>query len=190
MRFELAPFALPANYGENIIPIADAKAHLYVDHDEDDALIGVMRDAAIDMTEKYVQVKLASQAGLIWRSEELRSPLDLGITNVTAINSISYVDDNGDPASMATADARIGLKGQLQPAVGKEWPEDVGGAVEIDFDAGFASADQIPPMLISAAKLFLGHLYANREDVIIGSSAMTIPMGFQALCSMYRRPVI
>lgn len=189
MKFELSPYALPSGYGDGIIPIADAKAHLYVEHDDDDALIGIMRDAAIDMTEKYVQVKLAAIEGLKWRAERLCSPLKLGVREVRAIEVIDYLDSDGVAATMDVADVRIGLHGEILPAVGAVWPSDVGGGVEITFTAGFEDG-MIPPCLIAATKLFLGHLYANREEVIMGATAVEIPMGFQMLCAQYRIPVI
>ncbi|MGI9361633.1 MAG: head-tail connector protein, partial [Parasphingorhabdus sp.] len=87
------------------------------------------------------------------------------------------------------ADLRIGMHGELLPAIGKRFPVDVGGGVEIGFTAGFESG-KIPAGLIAAAKLFMGHLYANREDVIIGTAAIEIPNGFRMMCGQYRMPVI
>ena len=95
MKFELSPYALPEGYGESIITLVEAKAHLYVEHDDDDALIGVLRDAAIEMTEQYNQVKLAPVSGLVWRSERLCSPLKLGVREVQSIEAIDYLDSEG-----------------------------------------------------------------------------------------------
>ena len=38
----------------------------------------------------------------------------------------------------------------------------------------------------SACLLMLGHLYANREDVVVGISATELPRGAQALLTPYR----
>ncbi len=38
----------------------------------------------------------------------------------------------------------------------------------------------------SACLLILGHLYANREDVVIGTIATDLPRGSQALLTPYR----
>lgn len=189
MRFELEPFAMPAGYGDAVIPLADAKAHLYVDHDEDDALISILRDAAIDLTEKYCALRLKSSAGHKWRAERFLYPLRLGIGPVQSIESASYLDRDGNVVAVDVADFRIGLHGELLPALGKSFPGDVGGGVEIGFTAGFESG-KIPAGLIAAAKLFMGHLYANREDVIIGTAAIEIPNGFRMMCGQYRMPVI
>lgn len=189
MRFELSPYALPDGYGDTIIPVAAAKAYLYVDHDDDDALIAALRDVAIDMTEKYNQVKLGEISGLVWRGECLSSPLSLGMREIRSIQSIDYLDSSGVATVMAVTDVRIGLNGQLVPAIGKTWPSDVGGAVEIEFTAGFATGT-VPACLIAAAKMFMAQLYSNREDVIDGTSEIPVPRGFEMLSAQYRIPVI
>lgn len=191
MRYELAPYALPDGYGESIIPLTAAKAHLHVDpdFDLDDDLIAAMRDASIDMVQKYCSVLLAENTDLIWKSDHLQSPLNLGAAPVQEITTITYVDCDGEDASMDVADVRIAALGEVKPAVGKSWPANVGGDVNITFTAGYA-AGEIPSALIAAAKLFLGHLYANREAVLVGTIASSLPMGFENLCGLYRRPVI
>jgi uncharacterized phiE125 gp8 family phage protein len=190
MKFELLPFALPADYGIEIISLAAAKAHLYIEaaDSDDDGLITVMIDAAIDMTEKFCEVKLAPIPGMIWHSESFGSPLKLGLREIREIESIDYLDTNGDPASLAPALARIGLGGEILPAVGTAWPDDVGGQVKITFTAGF-EAGKIPPTLISATKMFLAQLYAHRETVIMGG-VIEVPLGFQMQCSLFSDPHI
>lgn len=38
----------------------------------------------------------------------------------------------------------------------------------------------------AAMLLILGHLYANREDVVVGVSANALPMGSRSLLDLYR----
>lgn len=54
------------------------------------------------------------------------------------------------------------------------------------------TAGDTPPMVcndsvLAAMLLTLGHLYANREDVITGASPAAMPMGSRALLAPYRR---
>lgn len=44
----------------------------------------------------------------------------------------------------------------------------------------------INPTIIAACLLILGHLYANREDVVVGTITAQLPMGSQALLTPYR----
>jgi len=41
--------------------------------------------------------------------------------------------------------------------------------------------------ILAAIRLTLGHLYANREEVVIGATAAELPMGAKALLRPYRK---
>ena len=84
MSFELAPFDLPAEYGEGMVSLGGMKAHLRVLHDDDDDLIGIYRDAAVDMVERYCGIALGPKTRVVWRGERLSSPIELGVWPVTA----------------------------------------------------------------------------------------------------------
>lgn len=190
MKFELLPFALPEDYSTGIIDLDAAKAHLYIEpaDTDDDDLVAVMLDAAVDMTEKYCEVKLAPIPGLVWHSESFGSPLKLGLREIRSVESIDYLDGSGNAASLSPSAVRIGLAGELLPAIGSAWPSDVGGQVKITFTAGF-EAGKAPPALIAATKMFLAQLYAHRETVIMGG-AIEVPLGFQMLCGSFADPHI
>lgn len=189
MQFELTPLALPADYAETILPIANLKAHLAItaDDTEFDGLIEAYRDAAVDMVERYCGVRLGSIPNVKVRTESLPSPLDLGVWPVTAITSITWLDDSGDEATGDAADWRIIRRGTIGLKPGRTLPSGIGGGVEITFDAGF---DAAPPALVQAVRLFAAHLFLHREAVITGTISGEIPLGFKMLCSQYRIPVI
>jgi hypothetical protein len=46
----------------------------------------------------------------------------------------------------------------------------------------------VPAAIKAAMKLAIGHWYENRESVVVGVTAMTLPMAFDALIGPYRRP--
>jgi hypothetical protein len=58
------------------------------------------------------------------------------------------------------------------------------GAV-LDGTAG-ANAIVLKPSVRAACLLILGHLYANREDVVVGTISSEIPLGSQSLLTPYR----
>jgi hypothetical protein len=45
----------------------------------------------------------------------------------------------------------------------------------------------VNPSLISAMLLTIGHLYANRSDVVVGAPAVELPQGAKSLLRPYRR---
>src|SRR3546814_12789332 len=85
---------------------------------------------------------------------------------------------------MDATDGRVGVDGRLLPAIGASWPV-AAGPVTVTFSAGFA-AGQCPGALVSAVKLMLGHLFANREAVVTSGTVSELPLGVQTLCALYR----
>lgn len=189
MQFELAPFALPAGYADDIVPLAEMKAHLAftADETEFDDLIGAYRDAAVDMVERYCGLRLGELTGLVWRGEALPSTIDLSVWPVTGISAIEWLDADGSTVTGAAADWRVVRNGTIALKPGRTLPSDVAAGVKITFAAGFETP---PPALVQAVKLFAAHLFLHREAVITGTISGEIPLGFKMLCAQYRVPVI
>lgn len=189
MQFELAPFALDAGYGDGIVSLADMKEHLGVLSTDFDDLIGFYRDAAVDMVERYCGIVLAPRTGIVWRGEVLPDLVDLGVWPVTGVTAIDYLDSTGTAATGTAGDWRVVRRDRITLKPSKVLPSDVAAAVEITFDAGFASNER-PAALVQAVKLFAAHLFTNREAVSAGTMAGEIPLGFRQMCGAYRMPVI
>jgi len=191
MQFELTPFALPSGYGEDIVPLADLKAHLSlaVDEDEFHPLIEIYRDAAIDMVERYCGVRLGALEDVTWRGECLPDRVQLGVWPVTAINSITWLNQTGAAIVGEETDWRIVRRDEIMLKPGRTLPGDVAAGIEIKFDAGFTNATR-PAALVQAVKLFAAHLFLHREAVESGTVSGEIPLGFKQLCGVYRVPVI
>lgn len=192
--FSLDPAAVPSGYGEAILSLANAKLHLRVDHDSEDELIEALRDASIDLVERYCGISLCER-DFAWQGAAgcfaSGKPVYLGMRPLTAITSISAIDSAAATVTATPADYSIGPHDRVQPKPGKNWPDAAGGAT-IEYSAGFAEGDASKkvPGLIQAVRLFLGHLYANREAVAMTGTSGEIPLGVTALCSRYRMPVL
>lgn len=188
-QFQLAPFALPGEYGEGIVPLVDVKEHLGVLEDDFDALLGVLRDAAIDMVERYCGVRLGLCEGLEWHAERLPDPVQLGVWPVSAVTGVTWLDSAGAEVDGDPAIFRRGVRDMLRLVPGQSLPGGVAGGVVITFTAGFDDTTR-PPALVSAVKMFTAHLFANREAVSGGVISGEVPLGFRAMCNAYRMPVI
>lgn len=180
---------MPAGYGEALLPLAECKAHLKVLHDDEDALIGALRDAAIEFVERYCSVKLGPVEGLTWRAEGLPSragdAIDLAVHPVSAVTAVGWLDSDGVEVAGAPSDYRVAGRSLLRLVPGGAWPSGVSGGVVVTFDAGYPEGEA-PPMLLQAAKLMLGHLYLNREAVIVGTISGEAPFGVTSLCAPFR----
>lgn len=119
--------------------------------------------------------------------------IDLPRPLLQSVKSIKYYDQNNtlqtlDPATYYI-DA-VSEPGRIAPAPGQYWPATVFrmGAIQIDYLAGYSDdSSKIPVQLIQAMKLVIGHLYENREDVVLGAGgALEVPKAAEYLAGMYR----
>lgn len=190
MIFTLDIAALPDGYGDAVLPIEEAKAHLHVLEDDEDDLIAALRDAAVEMVEQYCGVILNPRVGedaMVWRAECLpagTAPVSLGRGPVTKIVSATYLDAGGETQSIDVAALRIVDQRSIVPVPGARWPVAPAGGVVVTFEAGLAAA---PAALVAAARMFLATLFLHRETVATQGAVAEVPQGFAMLCRPYRR---
>jgi uncharacterized phiE125 gp8 family phage protein len=183
-----------------MIDLAQAKAHLRVDFDTEDALIAAYLAAAIGAVEAESS-RILGSAELVHRIDRLvdragRSTIALPRGPVAAVAGVDYVDGDGavQTLTLAGGDFRV-VEGEpylLMPPPGGSWPghADEAGAVRIAYTAGYVAAGlEVPGALDAAVLLMVGHLYSNREAV--GDDALAeLPLGVKALCFPFRRALI
>lgn len=191
MIFELLHSPYPDGYGEALLSLEACKEHLKVDSDDEDFLIEALRDAAIQVVELYCSVKLRATSGIEWRAAGFPSrssaALSLSISPVSSIDAITWRNAAGDIVEGAVDAYRISPRGDVLPAIGTMWPVDVAGDVTVRFTAGYGQA---PPALLVAVRLFLGHLYKNREAVTDRGTEAEIPFGVRQICAPFCRVLI
>ena len=164
-----------------------AKQHLRVDHDDEDALIGALAQAAHNV--------VAEMTGRVLTEEEwtvavpsVAGDLVLPLCPVQSLDAITYYDADGVSQSLDVADFWLFAhpdRPVIRPKPGTAWPalqprED---ALTVTVTAGLAS---VPAELLAAMKLLVGHYYANREAVVTGYSVAELPMAVTDLCSLHQ----
>jgi uncharacterized phiE125 gp8 family phage protein len=192
MLFQLTPAAMPDGYGEAVLSVDACKAHLGITPDviEFDDLIAALRDASIDMVEKYTNLFLGPRADVIATFSAFCTPMRLGRgpEATVSVTGVSYIGSDNAAVALETGDWRIDAIGGVVPAINARWPASY-GPVTVTFDAGFP-ADECPPTLLAAAKMFLAHLFTNREAVVTSGASGELPLGFRMLCNLHRMPII
>ena len=188
--------------GEAVLPLADAKAHLrVVDDTSEDSLIGVLRDAAINLVEQFTGRRLAPATITITANDFARLEMGLGVHPVLSVSSIKYDDSAGAEQTVSASVYRVVHGRQIVRKPGQVWPSDlagdVPGCVRATCVAGHDGAEtpvsgSTPPpqALIVAAKIMLSHLFENRDGIITEGSGGALPPGFEALCLPFRDPVL
>lgn len=173
-----------------MITLAQAKKHCNAEeHDEDDTLISTLIKAAY----RYAENK----TGTCFEPKEITIVLDtlphsagkleLPHTPVREITGFSYVDQTGQTQELDPAELRLDTRPvmpTLAPKFGTQWPALIAEpeSVSITLAAGY---DETPEDVQIALLLLIGHWYANREGVVIGTITSTVPMGVDMLLMPY-----
>lgn len=178
----VAPAATP-------VSLAEAKAHLRVDHGDEDALITSLIAAATDHLDGWSGVLGRALVTQTWRqdfpswADALRLPLAPVQSAVVA-----YDDENGDEQTLSSGwslltDARGSY---IARNAGVEWPRlgNAPASVRVTFVAGYGAAAAVPAPIKSAILLIVGGLYQNREDKVRGVAEN---QAVSALLTPYRR---
>lgn len=195
MSLITAPLALP-------VTLDEAKMHLRVDGDAEDALIEGLIAAATDDLTNYTGRAWVPQQ---WDEYFSDFPLlfRLSLAPVISIDGIFYRDSNGteQPMDASIYSAQIiGDYPTIHLIDGKDWPESFTAwdAVRVRYTAGYfptEGADSpthpaagVPAAIKAAIKLRIGDLYQNREAVALVNGAKYEPNPtIKALAFPYRR---
>jgi len=171
-----------SSFGAAVVSIADAKAHLRVDFDDDDALIAGYVDAATRYVEKATGTAMRAQT---WSFSLDRfwnrcQPLPGG--RVTSVTSIQYYDVSETQQTLSTDDYIVSLG--IVPAIVEApngWP---GTQVrENAITITYVVDGPNEPGLLQAVKMLVAHWYENREAV--DNDMKTVPIGFDSLINMH-----
>ncbi len=170
-----------------VVTLAEAKAHLRVDHADDDALIGGMIAAATG----HLDPAGGGWLGRALRPQTWELRLDffpygailLPYPPLISVDSVTYDDDDGvEQELVAGTGYRVFAGGawnaRIEPVYGGAWPSVRcdRDAVRIRYVSGYPPAgeetpDGLPAAITAAVLLMVGDLYAHRETVADGAPA-------------------
>lgn len=169
------------------LTLDEAKLHLRVDHDLEDAkilgMIRTAREAAEEAASRTLvpttyKVKLDDWPIPEWKRGRWRREIRID-DELQQVVSVSYRDAAGDLQVLdeSAYDVDEGPPGRIVPAYGACWPRvrPGPGAVEVVYTAGYASDDLIPQSLKDWMLLLVGNLYENRESTVPGASVAELP---------------
>jgi len=185
---------------ESALSLADAKAHLKVDLDDDDHLIASLITAItahLDGADGILGRTLAPQT---WELVEHAFPptaLSVPLPPLIEIESIKYLDPAREEQTLAPDKYRVidGGWGRalIIPAYDAGWPATASelDAVRIRFRCGYQNASSpprlaVPEPIIQAMKLMLSDYYDQRGSVVVGAAVSRIPEAAERLLLPYR----
>lgn len=196
------------------ITLDEAKNHLRVDGNDEDALIANLIAAAREIAENFTGRALmpqsfeyilddfprnsaASENCIEFKSDNL-NPIKNDLSKIRmpkpptiTVNSIKYTDSTGTVNTWDSTNYLVDYESEpcrIAPKTAGAWPSFIPAtlnAVRINFTCGYAEGT-LPKSIIQAIKLIVGHLYENREAVNIGWKAREMPFGAKFLLASYR----
>jgi uncharacterized phiE125 gp8 family phage protein len=173
------------------VSLADAKAHLRVGDDADDALIGAAITAARIHVEAATRRVLIEQEWRIYRDDWPASRLvPIAIGPLISVDAVTVYDAGGEPTEL-DADAYevdlVSMPGRLKVAADAVDPGRAVNGIEVDVTAGYgASSVEVPAPLRQAILMLVAHWYEHRAAAGFNEASAVAPLGVEALIAPYR----
>ncbi len=174
------------------VTLAEAKLHLRVDDNADDALITALITAARQHAEHDTRRALVTQTWKLALDAFPTGVVTLDHAPVSAVVSVVYTDTNGTNQTLAPEAYELDTITEpcrLVPAYGSTWPATRSqiNAVGITYTCGYGAPEAVPESIKRWMLLRIGALYENREEVLTGRAITLAPLPFvDALLAPYR----
>jgi len=181
----IAPSALP-------ITLAEVKAQMRVEHEDDDVIIQRLIEAAVAFVDvqNVLGKAMITQTWAQWMGPTQGIVL-LMLGQVQSVTAIKYYDVDGVLQTATLSDFNIfgtSTKTTVSPKNGASWPvaQQREDAIKIEYVIGYGdtSAD-VPQTIRQALMMLVAHWYENREGA--QERALTdVPFGFNELIGIER----
>ena len=177
------------------VTLTEAKAQCRVIDTSEDTLITNLIVAARQYAENYLNFAVIDQQITAKFADfpDSRGSIDLPMTQLLSVTSVSYVDSTGATQTVSSADYladTFSNPGVIYLAAGKNWPTSVadqGAVLTVVYQAGLATnAAGVPQAIKQAMLLLIGHWFENREAIVVGTTSAAVQMTTSALLDPYR----
>lgn len=165
------------------VSLADAKNHLKIDGNTEDAWVQGAIRAACEASEHETGRRWITQTWEVIYDAFPDSAIELGLSPAQSVVSVKYLDQAGQEQTVAPeayvldADHALGV-GFVLPAAGYGWPAtaDSANAVRVRFTVGYgADATTVPFAAQQWMLMHIGTAYKLRESVVTGVSVAEVP---------------
>jgi len=165
------------------VSVSELKTQLRIEHSEDDAYLFGLIVAARQYAEKATGNVFITQTWDIPFTDF--SSLEIPIRPIKSIESITYVDTDGNNQTLSDSVYFLddyGFRAHINLGYGEQWPSirDQKNAVIVRVVAG---ANQAPQSIKHAVILMAAHWYENREETSM-DKLKPIPLGAERLLTL------
>lgn len=175
------------------ITLTEAKLDLKIDSNDENDLLAILIKASRETIEIRTGRSLITQTRTV-KLDYFPCTDTIKLPNgpVQSVTHIKYYDEDEVLQTLDSSEYWIDSDSDIARVVVKDsWPstEDRPNAVIVTYVCGYGAAGSSVPAPLRKALLFvLGHVYENRQNVIVSGSstgAIEIPMGAEYLMSNY-----
>lgn len=192
------PVQLITGPAQEPVTLAEAKAHLRIEHGLDDAGVTALIVAARAWVEEHCWRGLVTQTWELVEAcfpddadlEAARQGFELPKGNLVSVATVKYLDADGVQQTLAGSDYlvdTVAVPGRVRLAYGKSWPSYryQWDAVRIRYDVGWA-VGAVPQPIKQAILLLVSQMYENRTPEVTGTIVSPIQFAVTALLGAYR----
>lgn len=172
------------------VGLAEAKAHLKVEHTQEDALIGAFIVAARAHVEALTRRVLVEQGWRVVLDDwPAGGTVDLPVAPLLSLDAVTLYDAEGAPTSLPPTAYVVDALGVPPRLVLREAARPRPGAlvngVEIELTAGYgASPVAVPQPLREAILILVAHWHADRDGIASPDGVM--PLGVASLVAPFK----
>lgn len=152
------------------LSLADAKSFARIGSDIEDGLIGELISAARARAEAMTGLSLMRRTLRLKLNEWPLGVLDKGGLRLPrrpadSLVAVRLTDGVSSEDVTAQFELEPGFTPRLKPAPGKGWvwPRTIHEWIEVDWLAGFPSAEDIPEDILHVLKIIVAHEFENRD---------------------------
>jgi uncharacterized phiE125 gp8 family phage protein len=196
----MSGLALAARRGNEVVTppvqmplsIAEVKEHARIDLTDEDAYLGGLIGAVTAHTERYLCRSLITQTRRAWFDVVPCDGLLLDFGPVQTLSSVKSYSLEDTESTLASTVYRLDAVSEPARVVlryNQIWPVNLRpqSAVAAQYVAGYGLAgDSVPTAILQGMLLLIGHWYLNREAVVTGTIATTLPLAVESLLRPYR----
>lgn len=185
-----------------VVSLTDMKAHMRVDHDDDDDLIEGLVVAAtqhLDGRDGWLGRAFITQTWELILDGFPHCEMRIPLPPLQSVESVKYDDAAGVEQTLAADKYTVDTAsepGWIVPVYNTRWPVTLRAinAVRVQFICGYpgdgASPEDltanVPRPIVEAVKRIVGTLYEIRETVIVGSTPTKVSAAAEAMLAPYR----
>jgi uncharacterized phiE125 gp8 family phage protein len=168
-----------------VLTPGDIYSHIRVEYDaEDPTYLIALAQAARAWVEDRAWLAIGVQTWDSYLDAFPEGAIELAPGPLLTVVDVTYIDTNGATQTLASNQYRldtVSTPGRVIPVT--SWPETLDArenAVRVRYTCGYTQ-DTVPPQLMHAMRLLVGHFHEHRESVVVGTTAVEVPLSARHL---------